>query len=183
VAPPFSPGAPQFGPMPRTAGRPDRASRPSGCPPCRRGSASARPLGKDADADALVDVGCGQPFSQADRGVLGHRVRDGSKITSRPAADATLSKVAVVTGGARAVSGLISFVSNAGIAIDGGIDTPTPRRPPSRRRGRPPVHTSENQALVAREQGLTRDFHGRDAEAGGPSLHCGTWTHRRKDQQ
>jgi hypothetical protein len=40
------------------------------CPPCRRGSASAWPLGKDADADALVDVGCGQAFSQADRGVL-----------------------------------------------------------------------------------------------------------------
>jgi hypothetical protein len=35
--------------------------------------------------------------------------------------------------------------ANAGIAIDGGIDTPTSRRPPSRRRGGPPVLTSENQ--------------------------------------
>jgi hypothetical protein len=32
-----------------------------------------------------------------------------SKITSRPAADAMLRKVAVVTGGARAASGLISL--------------------------------------------------------------------------
>jgi hypothetical protein len=56
------------------------------------------------------------------------------KITSRPAADATLSKVAVVTGGASGI-GVDLFVSNAGIAIDGGIDTPTPPRPPSRRRG------------------------------------------------
>jgi hypothetical protein len=37
--------------------------------------------------------------------------------------------------------------------------------------------------LVAREQGSTRDIHGRDAEAGGPNLPCGTWTHPRKDQQ
>src|SRR4029450_492175 len=41
---------------------------------------SGRPHGrwaKDADADALVDVGCGQPFSQADRGGLGERVGAG----------------------------------------------------------------------------------------------------------
>jgi hypothetical protein len=70
----------------------DRASRPSGV--SRLAGEDRRRHGrwaKDADADALVDVGCGQPFSQADRGVLGHRVGMVSKITSRAAADATLN--------------------------------------------------------------------------------------------
>ena len=66
-------------------------------------------------------------------------------------------------------------------------DTPTPRRPPQPSSGRPPVLRSENQEcrkpLVARGQGSAGDFHGRDAEAGGPDLPRGRRTHPRKDQE
>ena len=61
------------------------------------------------------------------------------KITSGPAADATLSKLAVMRGGACGI-GVDLCASYAGIAIGGGIDTPTPQASlPSS--GQPPVLT------------------------------------------